>query len=54
MYSNTDHLINLFISDNSKKSLNFALSALKPGLISKSSEVAMWSSRLFSKIAFEI
>jgi len=33
--------------------MHFTLNALKPGLVSKSFDVAEWASRLFSKLAFE-
>ena len=33
--------------------MHFTLNALKPGLVSKSFDVAEWAARLFSKLAFE-
>lgn len=53
VYSNINTLVRLFNEDSSHKSLHFSLGALKPGLVSKSFEVAEWAARLFSKLAFE-
>jgi len=53
VYANINHLLKLFNDDPSRKSMQFALNALKPGLISKSYDVAEWTARLFSKLAFE-
>lgn len=52
-YSNINTLLRLFNEDSTHKSLHFSLGALKPGLVSKSFEVAEWAARLFSKLAFE-
>lgn len=53
VYSNVPTLIKLFLEDTTRKNLHFTLNALKPGLVSKSFDVAEWSARLFSKLAFE-
>lgn len=53
VYSNVNTLIRLFNEDPSHKSMHFSLNALKPGLVAKSFDVAEWSARLFSKLAFE-
>ena len=47
-------MIKLFHEDATKKSLHFALSAIKPGLVSKSFEVAQWTARLYAKLAFDM
>ncbi|CAD8181583.1 unnamed protein product [Paramecium octaurelia] len=49
-YANGNQLIKLFNEDSTKKSLVFAFQALKPGLISKSFDVAYESVRLFTRL----
>lgn len=53
VYTNVPTLMRLFNEDPSHQSMQFSLNALKPGLVSKSFEVAEWAARLFSKLAFE-
>jgi hypothetical protein len=53
IYSNLSTLIRLFKEDPTRKSMSFTLNALKPGMVSKSYEVAEWAARLFSRLAFE-
>lgn len=51
VYSNVNTLIRLFNEDPTHKAMHFSLNALKPGLVSKSFDVADWAARLISKLA---
>ncbi|CAD8059186.1 unnamed protein product [Paramecium sonneborni] len=49
-YANSNQLNKLFNEDSTKKSMIFALQALKPGLISKSYDVVYEAVRLFTRL----
>ena len=51
VFANANQLNKLFSEDGTRKSLVFAFQALKPGMISKSFEVAYEAIRLFNKLA---
>ncbi|KAL4446642.1 hypothetical protein ABPG74_005580 [Tetrahymena malaccensis] len=53
VYQSIPLLLQLFLEDPTKKSMHFSMNCLKPGLVSKSYEVATWAARLFSKLALE-
>ncbi|KAL4496244.1 hypothetical protein ABPG72_012981 [Tetrahymena utriculariae] len=53
VYQSIPLLLQLFLEDPTKKSMHFSMNCLKPGIVSKSFEVATWAARLFSKLALE-
>lgn len=53
VYSNTERLTELILNESDEGSINFILSALKPGLLSKDTEIVQWAMRVFSKLALE-
>ncbi|KRW98303.1 Armadillo-type fold [Pseudocohnilembus persalinus] len=54
LYANINHLIDLFESDKTNKSIQFTLDALKPGLVSKNLDICQWAFRFYSKVAYEM
>jgi hypothetical protein len=54
IYANSNYLIKLFLDDSTKKSIQFSLNAIKPGLVSRSYEVAQWACRLYAKLGTDI
>ncbi|CAG9316961.1 unnamed protein product [Blepharisma stoltei] len=53
IYSNTQRLAELVSNELDSGAMNFVMSALKPGLISKDIEIIEWTLRVFSKLALE-
>ncbi|CAG9333687.1 unnamed protein product [Blepharisma stoltei] len=54
IYSNTERLHGLIQNEISGGSMNFVLSAFKPGLISKEMEASQWTYRVYSKLCLEL
>ena len=52
LYAQSKHILQLVIKEESTGSVPTILQALKPGLYSKNEEVAQWTCRFLSKIAF--
>jgi hypothetical protein len=53
MYANMRLIIQLIEREEASGSLNLMLSALRPGFVSKSIEVTVWTCRLFAKLGAE-
>lgn len=53
MYANMKSILQLVEKEEASGSLNLMLSALRPGLVSKSIEVTVWTCRLFAKLGAE-
>lgn len=53
VYTNSKHLLQLVLKEESTGSVNTILQVLKPGLLSKNDEVAQWTLRLYSKLGFD-
>ena len=53
IYSNTETLTQLILNESKEGALDFTLSGLKPGLISKDLEAVQWCLRVFSKLVLE-
>eukprot|EP00357_Protocruzia_adherens_P031664 CAMPEP_0115033794 /NCGR_PEP_ID=MMETSP0216-20121206/40176_1 /TAXON_ID=223996 /ORGANISM="Protocruzia adherens, Strain Boccale" /LENGTH=1250 /DNA_ID=CAMNT_0002412373 /DNA_START=59 /DNA_END=3809 /DNA_ORIENTATION=- len=53
VYQNEGHLVDLIAQEETQGSVTMILGALRPGLLSKNGDVAVWAARLLSKLAFD-
>ena len=54
IYSETEKLSDLIIMEQKEDSLQFVMNALKPGFLSKDTEVVSWTFRLVSRLALDL
>ena len=54
IYSEADKLSKLIMREQKEDSLQFVMNALKPGFLSKDSEVTSWTFRLVSRLALDL
>lgn len=53
LYTHTDHIVTLLRAGDTKQVFPFLMNSFKPGLVSKSNVVGLWSCRLLSKLGNE-
>ena len=53
LYANIDHIVGLLSQGDCNQVFPFLLNSFKPGLVSKSQDVAIWAARFISKLGLE-